>query len=221
MVDDIRALHRDLVELHGKPERAHAEDGVRQLITTVLSQNVADAQTAQATRDLFGAYPDYRSIEEAAHDDLAETIAVAGLKNQKAARIQRALTKIREHTGGEYSLAFLEEMSTDEAQAWLTDIKGVGPKTANVVLSFGFEKPTFAVDTHIERLAKRFDLLDTSATTDRAHDVLNERVPDDLKYSLHVLMIAHGKEYCTAQSPDCSNPVCVTYCRCEACAEPA
>jgi endonuclease-3 len=219
VVDNIRSLHRDLVELHGKPDRAHAEDGVRQLITTVLSQNVADAQTAQAARSLFSAYPDYRSIEEADHDDLAETIAVAGLKNQKAARIQRALARIREHTGGEYSLAFLEELSTDEAQTWLTNIKGVGPKTANVVLSFGFEKPTFAVDTHIERLAKRFRLIDASTTTDRAHDLLNERVPDDLKYSLHVLMISHGREYCTAQSPDCSNPVCVAHCQCEACVD--
>jgi endonuclease-3 len=219
VVDDIRALHRDLIDIHGKPDRAHAEDGVRQLITTVLSQNVADAQTAQAARTLFSAYPDYRSIEAADHDDLAETIAVAGLKNQKAARIQRALARTREHTGGEYSLAFLEGMSTERAQTWLTDIKGVGPKTANVVLSFGFEKPTFAVDTHIERLAKRFRMIDASATTDRAHDVLNDRVPDDLKYSLHVLLIEHGKQYCTAQSPDCSNPVCVAHCRCEACVE--
>jgi endonuclease-3 len=221
VVDDIRALHRDLIELHGKPDRAHARDGVRQLITTVLSQNVADEQTARAANALFDAYPDYRSIETADRDELAETIAVAGLKNQKSARIQRALRTIREHTGGEYSLAFLAEMPTDDAQAWLTDIKGVGPKTANVVLSFGFEKPTFAVDTHVERLSKRFGLLDDAATTDRASELLNERVPDDLKYSLHVLLIAHGKEYCTARSPDCSNPVCVSYCRCDACSEAA
>jgi endonuclease-3 len=219
VTDDIRALHRALIDLHGTPNRAHAGDGVRQLITTVLSQNVADEQTAQAAENLFDTYPDYRSIERADHDELAETIAVAGLKNQKTARIQRVLAKTREHTGGEYTLAFLEEMSTDDAQAWLTDIKGVGPKTANVVLSFGFEKPTFAVDTHIERLSKRFGLIDASATTDRAHQVLNDLVPDDLKYSLHVLMITHGKTCCTAQSPDCSNPVCATYCRCDACTE--
>jgi endonuclease-3 len=221
VTDDIRALHRALIELHGQPNRTHVRDGVRQLLTTVLSQNVADEQTAQAAENLFDAYPDYRSIETAAHDDLAETIAVAGLKNRKAARIQRVLAKTREHTGGEYSLAFLEELSTDDAQAWLTDIKGIGPKTANVVLNFGFEKPTFAVDTHIERLSKRFGLIDAAVTTDRAHEILNDRVPDDLKYSLHVLLITHGKEYCTAQSPDCSNPVCATYCRCDACPETA
>jgi Predicted EndoIII-related endonuclease len=156
-------------------------------------------------------------METAPHEELADVIEVAGLKNQKAARIQRALTAIREETDGEYTLGFLADQPTDTAQSWLTDIKGIGPKTASVVLNFHFEKPTFAVDTHVERLAKRFGLLDSTASNERAHAELNERVPDDLKYSLHVLMITHGREYCTAQSPDCANPVCEIYCSCPAC----
>lgn len=214
---DVRTLHRDLVELHGKPDEAHSEDGVRQLVTTILSQNVADAQTAQAARELFAAYPDYEAIRRADHAELAETISTAGLKNQKAARIQRALEAIRAETGEEYSLAFLEGMPTDEAQGWLTDIKGVGPKTASVVLNFHFRKPTMAVDTHVERLAKRYGLVEERATNERAHEVLNDRVPDDLKYPLHVLMITHGREYCTARNPDCENPVCAAYCDCGGC----
>ena len=214
---DVRTLHRELVELHGKPDEAHSEDGVRQLVTTILSQNVADAQTAQAARELFAAYPDYEAIRRADRDELAETIAVAGLKNQKAARIQRALEAIRAETGGEYSLAFLEKRDTDTAQAWLTDIKGIGPKTASVVLNFHFRKPAMAVDTHVERLAKRYGLVEETASNERAHELLNERVPDDLKYPLHVLMITHGREYCTARNPDCDNPVCAAYCDCEGC----
>jgi len=85
------------------------------------------------------------------------------------------------------------------------------------VLNFHFEKPTFAVDTHIERLATRFGLIDESTTAEQAHEVLNEAIPDDIKYSLHVLLISHGKEYCSAQAPDCDNPVCETYCACEHC----
>jgi len=108
-------------------------------------------------------------------------------------------------------------MDTDAAQAWLTDIKGVGSKTASVVLNFHFEKPTFAVDTHIERLATRFGLIDDATTADQAHDVLNEIIPDDIKYSLHVLLISHGKEYCSAQNPNCDNLVCDRYCACEHC----
>ncbi len=214
---DIRQLHRDLIALHGKPSRSRSQDGVEQLIGTILSQNVTGEQTRKAADQLFATYPDYQAIENADHDELAEVIAPAGLMNQKANRIQRSLTKIREETGGEYTLAFLDTMETTEAQAWLRDIKGIGPKTANVVLNFHFEKPTFAVDTHIHRLAKRFGMIDESATADQAHTILNEMIPDDIKYSLHVLLISHGREYCTAQNADCANPVCETYCSCEYC----
>jgi endonuclease-3 len=214
---DVRELHRDLIELHGRPSETHSTDGVRQLLTTILSQNVTDGQTAQAAEQLFERYRDYEEIEQADHDNLAETIRVVGLNNQKAERIQRALAAIREETGGEYTLAFLDEMETAAATDWLTQIKGIGPKTASVVLNFHFDKPTFAVDTHIERLAKRFDLIDESARNERAHEELNGLVPDDIKYSLHVLLITHGREYCTAQRPDCDNPVCRQYCNCVGC----
>jgi endonuclease-3 len=156
-------------------------------------------------------------MDEADKEELAEVISDVGLMNQKSERIQRSLRTIREETGGEYTLAFLEEMDTEAAQSWLTDIKGIGSKTANVVLNFHFEKPTFAVDTHIERLSKRFGLIEESTTTERAHEILNEEIPDDIKYSLHVLLITHGREYCSARQPDCENPVCERYCRCEHC----
>jgi endonuclease-3 len=219
---EIRELHDELVELHGEPDTGgggakDSDDRMRQLLITILSQNVADTQTKRASAALFEAYPDYAAIENADTDELADVISVVGLKNQKARRIQRALGTVRERNGGDYSLDFLDEMGTDEAQNWLEDIKGVGPKTANVVLSFGFGKPSFAVDTHIERLSKRFGMIDEKATNARAHKEMNEKVPDEIKYSLHVLLIRHGREYCTARNPDCENPVCARYCSCEGC----
>jgi endonuclease-3 len=214
---DIQQLHDDLVKLHGQPERTHSRDGVRQLLTTILSQNVTDEQTARAAEALFETYADYGEMERADHDELADVIETVGLKNQKAERIQRSLSAIREETGGEYTLAFLDEMDTDDAKAWLSNIKGIGPKTASVVLNFHFGKATFAVDTHVQRLATRFGLIDESADNQRAHDELAELVPADITYSLHVLLIRHGREYCTARNPDCTNPVCETYCDCEGC----
>jgi len=214
---DVRQLHTDLVQLHGRPSRAFSGDGVRQLLTTILSQNVADTQTAKASERLFSTYPDYRAIEEADREELADVISDVGLMNQKSTRIQRSLERIRRETGGEYTLAFLDEMETEAAQSWLTDIKGVGPKTASIVLNFHFEKPTFAVDTHVERLSKRFGLIPDATSAETAHEILNERIPDDIKYSLHVSLIAHGKEYCTARAPDCDNPVCRSYCDCTHC----
>ncbi|TKX78403.1 endonuclease III [Halorubrum sp. SD626R] len=222
----VRALHDDLVDQyepvdreaeHGADPTADPGEGVRQLVTTILSQNVADENTTRASAALFDRYTDFAAIEAADHDELAETIRVAGLADQKAARIQRALAAVREETGGAYSLAFLDAMETEEAKAWLTEIKGVGPKTASVVLNFHFGKPTMAVDTHVERVSKRFGLIPESASNSAAHDRLDELVPDDLIYPLHVLLIRHGRERCSARDADCANPVCETYCDCEFC----
>ena len=225
--ESVRELHDELVTLyepvdrvaeHGADPTAEPGEGVRQLVTTILSQNVADANTSRAAASLFDRYPDFAAIEAADHDELAETIRVAGLSNQKAARIQRALAAIREETGGAYSLAFLDAMETSAAKGWLTDIKGVGPKTASVVLNFHFGKPTMAVDTHVERVSKRFGLVSESASNQAAHDELDALVPDELIYPLHVLLIRHGREYCSARGADCDNPVCERYCDCEFCA---
>jgi len=222
----IRELHGDLVDLyepiertseHGADAGAAPGEGVRQLVTTILSQNVADENTRRAAEALFDRYDGFDDIEAADHEALRETIRVAGLSDQKAERIQRALSAIREQTGGAYSLAFLDAMPADEARAWLTDIRGVGPKTASVVLNFHFGKPTMAVDTHVERVTKRFGIVTESASNQRAHDELDGVVPDELTYPLHVLLIRHGRTYCTARNPDCGNPVCEAYCACEGC----
>lgn len=213
----VEQLHNELIELHGEPSAVHSDDGVRQLITTILSQNVADIQTSKATANLFATYDSYEEIENAPQEELADVISQVGLMNQKSRRIQNSLGKIREETDGEYSLEFLREMDTDEAENWLTRIKGIGPKTASIVLNFHFNMPVFAVDTHVERLSKRFGFVDSSLSPEQVHDEMNEIVPDDIKYSLHVLMITHGREYCTAQNPDCDNPVCDRFCECESC----
>lgn len=110
-------------------------------------------------------------------------------------------------------MAFVDEMGVDEAREWLTDIKGIGPKTAGIILLFRFDKPYFPVDTHCERVAKRFELIPHGASYDRAHELLTERVPDEIKYSFHRLLIEHGRAYCTARDPHCAeSPVCRKYC---------
>jgi len=81
---DIRELHRDLVSLHERPDPAHTTDGVRQLLGTILSQSVADAQTARATHALFEAYPDYKAMETAPHEELADIIESCRVKKSKS-----------------------------------------------------------------------------------------------------------------------------------------
>jgi endonuclease-3 len=218
MESRIRAIHSALVDEYGEPEPPRERAPLDSLIQTILSQNTTDENRDAAWDDLVAEFgSDYEAIERADTDELAETIQTAGLGTQKARRIQDALRTVRERAGG-YSMAFIEAMNVEEALDWLTDIKGIGPKTAGIVLLFRFDKPYFPVDTHCERVAKRFELIPEDASYERAHDLLTERVPDDIHYSFHRLLIEHGRAYCSARNPRCDeSPVCREYCRCDLC----
>lgn len=215
----VREIHDALVEEYGEPEPPRDRPPIDYLVHTILSQNTSDENRDAAWDALVAEYgSDYGAIERADRDELAATIRTAGLADQKARRIQDALRTVREHGDGDYAMDFIEGMDVDEALEWLTDIRGIGPKTAGIVLLFRFDKPYFPVDTHCERVAKRFELIPADASYERAHELLTERVPDDIHYSFHRLLIDHGRAYCSARNPRCDeSPVCREYCRCDAC----
>lgn len=207
----IRAIHKDLIDVYGEQNWHDNDDGVRQLLVTILSQNVADTNTARAAENLFTDFKDYKSIEECTIEELANSINPAGLPETKAKRIQRTLKALRGETGS-YSVEFLGQMEDSEAQNWLEEIKGIGPKTASVLLNFHFDADVMPVDTHVERISKRFRLIPFSASNKKAHTLLNESVPHDIKNSFHMLLIEHGKNHCSARNPTCSETELKKYC---------
>ena len=129
--------------------------------------------------------------------------APAGLANQKAPRIQAALRQIEDEIG-ELSLDFLAEMPLDEAKSWLTGIKGVGPKTAAIVLLFAFGRPAFPVDTHILRIARRIGWVAPDASPARTHDELASLIAGDRYYPAHINLITLGRELCRPRNPACA-----------------
>lgn len=209
----IRNIHQDLLDVYGEQADYDDSDGVRQLLITILSQNVADENTARAAENLFNDFKNYSKIEEASVEELADSINPAGLPETKAKRIQRTLKALREfRNSDDYSVEFLGDMEDNEAQAWLEDIKGIGPKTASVLLNFHFDANVMPVDTHVERIAKRFRLIPFSASNGKAHELLNEAVPHEIKNSFHMLLIEHGKNHCTARNPTCGETKLKKYC---------
>jgi endonuclease-3 len=133
-----------------------------------------------------------------------EAIRTAGLANQKGPRIQKILREITNQRG-ELNLDFLSELSVDEAKEWLTSFKGVGPKTAAIVLLFSLEKPAFPVDTHIYRVSGRLGLRPSEMNAEQAHDHLADLFPPETYYAVHLNIIRLGREICHARSPDCPN----------------
>jgi endonuclease-3 len=148
-----------------------------------------------------GAAPDWTAVEAAPLPELVDTIRPGGLANQKAPRIQAALSRIREERG-DHSLEFLGDMSALDARDWLTTIDGIGKKTASVLLLFCFGLPLMPVDRHVERVAQRVGLIPPKATADDAHDLFLAMLEPDQMYEAHVNLIRHGRLVCHAQRPE-------------------
>ena len=124
------------------------------------------------------------------------------MANQKAKSIIGCLNAIKARTGY-YSLEILRDMRTMEARDWLTQLPGVGPKTASIVLCFSFGRETIPVDTHVYRVSKRLGLIPETDDANKAHDTLLKVVPPELSFRYHVAFIQHGRTICRAPVPNC------------------
>ena len=146
--------------------------------------------------------PDWMRVEAVPIEELTDVIRSAGLANQKARSIKAALAYIREERG-DYSLEFLGEMEPLAARDWMTSIKGIGVKTASVVLMMSFGMALMPVDRHVERVSKRIGLLPPNVTADEAHDRFLALLEPEQCYPLHVGLITHGRETCQKLAPKC------------------
>jgi endonuclease-3 len=215
-----------LAGLYGRPVWERRLDPTSELILTILTQNSADVNAEVAFEALRHAYPsglpsvphhpgagwggvglsdgappDWGAIEFAPLPELTDVIRPGGLANQKAPRLQATLRKIREERG-DYSMEFLGDMSALDARDWLTQIDGIGKKTASILLLFCFGQPLFPIDRHVERVTRRVGLMPPKATLDEAHEMfLGVWQPDEM-YEAHVNLIQHGRKVCHAQRPD-------------------
>ncbi len=177
-----------------------------ELVCTILSQSTSDTNRDKGFDALKARYPDWESVMTAPAADIIDTIRPAGLANQKGPRIQAALQHVYD-TQGKISLEFLNDLSLNEAKQWLVNIKGVGPKTAAIILLFGFNRPAFPVDTHVHRLTKRLGMIGSKVTADKAHVLLENVNRPNTYYAMHLNLIRHGRETCTARQPKCG--ICV------------
>ncbi len=198
----IREINQRLKDYYGEPERPTDQSGIDYLVETILSQNTNDINRDKAFNQLKEKYSSWEKVENAERDELIDTIRVAGLGPTKAERIQKSLRIVREDQG-KYSLEFIDEMKVEEAKKWLTDIPGIGPKTAAIILCFYFGKPVMPVDTHVHRISQRLGLIPEGTSREKAHEILEERVPNDLIYEFHILLIYHGRKHCKAQHATC------------------
>lgn len=186
-------------------------DGMDELISCILSQSTTDANRDRGFEGLKTQFSSWEAVHHAPEAEVVDAIRPAGLANSKAPYIQGSLAAIFEERN-EYNIDFLEDMPVDEAKLWLQKLPGVGPKTAAIVLCFGYGRPAFPVDTHVHRVGKRIGFLPPKISANKAHGVMETIVPENDFYAFHLQMIYHGRAICKARSPQCENCPIAAHC---------
>jgi len=198
-------VHEHLLEFYGQPTWRNPLPPVDELVSTILSQNTNDTNRDRAFEALRARFPSWEAVRDARPDSVIEAIRPAGLANQKGPRIQQVLRQITAERGA-LDLSFLSELPLQEARAWLMKFKGIGPKTAAIVLLFSLGRPAFPVDTHIYRVTGRLGLRPERMSVEEAHAHLERLFPPETYYAAHLNIIRLGREICAAHKPDC--PIC-------------
>ncbi len=181
------------------------------LVLTIISQNTADINTERAFENLsekFEIKP--KNLANAKASQIEECLRVGGLCKSKTKTIQATSKIVLEKFGG--SLHPVLSLPIEEARKKLMEMKGVGPKTADVVLLFSANKPTIPVDTHVNRVSKRLRLAPPKGDYEDVRLSLQFIFDTEDYLSVHLLLINLGRKYCKARRPICQKCPVNTYC---------
>lgn len=163
------------------------------LVAVVLSAQTTDIQVNKVTKKLFTDFPTPQKLKDASFEDVSNIIKSIGLYKTKS----RNIIKLSEILVSKYD-GLIPNTRDD-----LESLPGVGRKTANVVLSNAFNIPAFAVDTHVMRVSKRFNIAEEKDTPLQVEKKLMKLFPKDKWQKLHHQLILFGRYYCTARNPKC------------------
>ncbi len=172
------------------------------LVAVILSAQCTDTRVNAVTPELFEKYDSVPAFAQADQDELAEDIGSITYFNSKAEYLRGAADRILEEHGGE----------VPDTMDALTDLPGVGRKTANVVLQHGHDiREGIVVDTHVQRLSRRLGIT-TAERPEAIERELVELVAKEHWTEYTHLLISHGRAVCSARNPSCAECVLEDIC---------
>lgn len=163
------------------------------LVAVILSAQCTDKRVNMITPALFDAYPDAETMALASAEEIFEYIKSVSYPNNKSRHLAAMARTLVQDFGG------IVPDDIDQLQR----LQGVGRKTANVIASVIYNKPTMAVDTHVFRVANRIGLTSNSKTPLQTERILTKHIPTDKIPIAHHWLILHGRYVCTARKPKC------------------
>lgn len=172
----------------------HFGSAFQLLVATLLSAQCTDKRINEVTPELFRHYPDAKTMATATVEDILEYVKSVSYPNAKSKHLLEMSQKLVTDFDG------VVPSTTEE----LTTLPGVGRKTANVVQSVWFGKPTLAVDTHVYRVSHRLGLVPHTANTPlKVEDYLMKNIPVEDVAKAHHWLLLHGRYVCKSAKPEC------------------
>ncbi|NLM14095.1 MAG: endonuclease III [Epulopiscium sp.] len=172
------------------------------LIATILSAQCTDDRVNMVTKDLFKKYQSVSDFAEADLEELEQDIKSTGFYRNKAKNIILCTRTLLEKYNGEVPKTIEE----------LTQLAGVGRKTANVILGNIYGIPSIVVDTHVKRVSYRLGLTKFTDPVKIEFDLM-KILPKNHWIRYNTQIIAHGRAICTARNPKCEKCFLLPYCQ--------
>lgn len=180
----------------------HYDSPFHLLIAVILSAQCTDKRVNMYTPEIFRRFPDPKTLAEASFEEVYSLISSISFPNNKARHLIGMAAMLCDRFSG--------EVPSDPEE--LTELPGVGRKTANVIASVIYSKPVIAVDTHVFRVSGRIGLSD-GKTVNAVEKDLTENIPPEMRADAHHWLILHGRYVCTARKPKCDKCGLKEWCR--------
>lgn len=177
------------------------ENAWQLLIATMLSAQCTDARVNMVTKDLFVKYPTLQAFADADVKELEKDIYFTGFYKNKAKNIIGCAQKLISDYGGEVP---------NDIDA-LTQLDGVGRKTANVIRGNIFHEPSIVVDTHVKRISNLLGLTKEEDPVKIEYDLM-DKLPKEQWILYNIQIITHGRNVCIARRPKCDECTLASVC---------
>ena len=195
MKSKCRKIYNILFDNYGKISCPFTYNNPFQLmIAVILSAQCTDKQVNKVIPELFRKYPTAEFLSKASLAELEAVIRSTGCYHNKAKNILKTSKIICDKYNGKLP---------EDIEILIT-LPGIGRKTANVIVAQAFNRPGFAVDTHVMRLLNRIGIVDVKNPV-KIEFTIRKILPLKLLSDFSLLLITHGRSCCTALGPDCGN----------------
>ncbi len=201
----IRTVKREIARwpepVVGVVARQSGRDPFLVLISCLLSLRTKDKTTAEASRRLFALASTVVTMQKVTSDAIEQAIYPVGFYRTKAKQIQQICTQLLDRYNG---------LVPDRIDELLT-LPGVGRKTANLVVTVGYEKPGICVDIHVHRISNRWGYVKTN-NPDETEQALRKKLPHEYWVIFNDLLVPYGQNVCQPVSPLCSQCKLTAFC---------